>query len=648
MKSRHLFFFLFAIAFYLPGFAQQNFTLYNMQRIPQSMYANPALMPLSSINIGLPGISSIYMNVSNSGFRLKDILVTTAEDSLKISPDNLIAKLASNNYLTAAAQVDLLSFGFRLKKKHYISFNATEKVLVSFRYPKDFLNFVWKGNGGADMLGKELQFNFGIDAIHYRQYGLGYAIQLMDNKLTLGTRLNYFYGMENVWTELSSTSLTTDATTFDITAKSNLLINTSGLDSNLAGKQSGISNYLLKNGNHGFGADFGVNYKINERISVSGSINDLGFIHWKSNLINYVSTNSDASYTYQGIALQNFIKDTSSVRDGLKQMVDSVKGVFNIEQKNDAYTTRFSPQIYAGGNFHLTDRVNFGLLYYSTFFDKRYHPGLSLSANTMLGRIFSLSATYSIYNRSYNNVGLGFSLNGGPVQWYLVSDNVAGMIFPVSTKNLNLRAGINLTIGKGTDKERASKNPSARHLKKEKSAKKSDEPNAVKASSGPADSDKDGVLDDDDMCPDEAGRLVFHGCPDMDDDSIPDLLDSCPDIAGTILLHGCPDTDKDGVEDRLDKCPTDSGSVAAGGCPDKDKDGVADMNDACPDQAGGVNAKGCPDKDNDGVTDEDDECPTQAGLKKFLGCPDTDADGIPDSSDGCPTVAGTAEKAGCP
>ena len=61
------------------------------------MYANPALMPLSSINIGLPGISSIYMNVSNSGFRLKDILVTTAEDSLKISPDNLIAKLASNN-----------------------------------------------------------------------------------------------------------------------------------------------------------------------------------------------------------------------------------------------------------------------------------------------------------------------------------------------------------------------------------------------------------------------------------------------------------------------------------------------------------------------------------------------------------------------
>ena len=108
------------------------------------------------------------------------------------------------------------------------------------------MDFVWNGNGGADMLGRELSFNFGIDAIHYRQYGLGYAIQLLNNKLSLGTRLNYYYGMENVWTEQSQTTLTTDPTTFDITAKTSILINTSGLDSNAFGKQTGFSKYFLK------------------------------------------------------------------------------------------------------------------------------------------------------------------------------------------------------------------------------------------------------------------------------------------------------------------------------------------------------------------------------------------------------------------
>ena len=631
----------------LQGFAQQNFTLYNMHRIPQSMYANPGILPLSKVNIGLPALSSVYLNLSNSGFKAKDIFVTTENDSLKISPDNLIAQLASNNYLTTAAQIDLLSFGFRLKKVHYISFNSTEKVQIRFRYPKDFMEFVWKGNGGS-MLGRELSFNFGIDAIHYRQYGLGYALQLFDNKLSLGTRLNYYYGMENVWTEQSSTTLTTDPTTFNITAKANMLINTSGLDSNAVGKHSGLSNYLLKSGNKGFGADFGAEYKVNKLLSVNASINDLGYIKWNSNLINYVSTNSEASYTYQGIALQDFIKDTSSVEDGLKQMVDSVKGIFNIDQKHDAYRTRFSPQIYVGGNIHLTEKVNFGVLYYSSFFDKQYHPGVSVSANAMLGRILSASATYSIYNRSYNNVGLGLALNGGPVQLYVVSDNVLGMFMPLSTKNVNLRAGLNLTFGKPSDKESSKKAGTERRLKKDKPQHKQDTTTATITPAPSLDNDQDGVLNDDDFCPDEAGQVAFHGCPDLDNDSIPDLLDSCPDVAGLIRLHGCPDTDRDGLEDRLDKCPTDSGSVAASGCPDKDKDGVADMSDACPDQAGGLKAKGCPDKDDDGITDEDDECPEKAGLTKFLGCPDSDSDGIPDSNDACPNAAGAAEKNGCP
>jgi outer membrane protein OmpA-like peptidoglycan-associated protein len=144
---------------------------------------------------------------------------------------------------------------------------------------------------------------------------------------------------------------------------------------------------------------------------------------------------------------------------------------------------------------------------------------------------------------------------------------------------------------------------------------------------------------------------------DSDKDGVPDKLDKCPNTPPGVKVdaNGCPlDSDKDGVPDYLDKCPdTPAGvKVDANGCPiDTDKDGVPDYLDECPDVFGLVALKGCPDSDGDGVPDKDDRCPnTPKGYKvdKF-GCPlDSDKDGIPDSEDACPDKAGVAELKGCP
>jgi hypothetical protein len=40
----------------------------------------------------------------------------------------------------------------------------------------------------------------------------------------------------------------------------------------------------------------------------------------------------------------------------------------------------------------------------------------------------------------------------------------------------------------------------------------------------PADTDKDGILDADDKCPDVAGPAEFKGCPDSDGDGIQDKV----------------------------------------------------------------------------------------------------------------------------
>jgi outer membrane protein OmpA-like peptidoglycan-associated protein len=198
----------------------------------------------------------------------------------------------------------------------------------------------------------------------------------------------------------------------------------------------------------------------------------------------------------------------------------------------------------------------------------------------------------------------------------------------------------------------------------------------------PQDSDKDGVLDKNDKCPDqpedEDAWEDEDGCPDPDNDKdgIEDMSDKCPidpeDKDAFMDEDGCPDPDNDGdgVIDIQDRCPIDpetvNGIEDSDGCPesDKDNDGVVDGRDGCPDDAEDkdqfMDMDGCPDpdNDNDAILDATDKCPnvaeTKNGIEDADGCPegDVDGDGILDDKDECPTQAedrdAFEDKDGCP
>jgi hypothetical protein len=171
-----------------------------------------------------------------------------------------------------------------------------------------------------------------------------------------------------------------------------------------------------------------------------------------------------------------------------------------------------------------------------------------------------------------------------------------------------------------------------------------------------ADRDGDGISDESDACPDQAGWGTSGGCPDGDGDGIADADDVCPGEVGVAEADGCPevteaDRDGDGILDESDECPDEPGPAMADGCPDADGDGIADTDDACPAEPGLPQQDGCAppgDADGDGVIDELDDCPHQPGGSELEGCPDLDGDGIADRDDHCPHQPGLAEHYGCP
>jgi outer membrane protein OmpA-like peptidoglycan-associated protein len=157
------------------------------------------------------------------------------------------------------------------------------------------------------------------------------------------------------------------------------------------------------------------------------------------------------------------------------------------------------------------------------------------------------------------------------------------------------------------------------------------------------DSDRDGVVDRVDVCPNtpRGEAIDGRGCPlpkDADADGVVDAVDRCAATpAGDVVdLNGCSlpkDTDGDGVVDATDRCPgTASGDkVDASGCSlpkDADGDGVTDSADRCPNTPAGetVDATGCAppkDADMDGVLNPADRCPgTPVGQRvDARGCP---------------------------
>ena len=134
----------------------------------------------------------------------------------------------------------------------------------------------------------------------------------------------------------------------------------------------------------------------------------------------------------------------------------------------------------------------------------------------------------------------------------------------------------------------------------------------------PDDLDMDGVLNDQDDCPNQAGTSTVDltGCPDTDGDGYSDAGDAFPNDASEWM-----DSDGDGVGDNTDIFPNDANETM-----DSDGDGVGDNGDAFP-----YDANETADSDSDGVGDNTDVFPLD-----FFEFQDSDGDGVGDNGDAFP------------
>lgn len=406
---------------------------------------NPAFFPNHRVVIGLPVISGIYLNVNNDGIAFNDIFFRNASDSLQLDTLGLPDKFRSSHRFRLNEQVQLFYFGLRTKRS-YLSFGIHQVSESRFSFPGKLVSWAIRGPADLRNAGNSFDFSdFYSRGFAYNQVSVSYAREIIPN-LRIGARFKYLLGIVSGETTQTEGTLTVGIDSVSIQT-GDLIMQTGGIDffdqSNLTA--SDYVNYFLKGKNNGMAVDLGAVYQINNHLSVSAAINDLGSITWKDYTRTY---QIDAiNYTYRGFDLLDYFNNSN--QQFLSQETDSLENLFNAtETPGGQFTTSLIGKFYAGVNYRLLKVNNFSAQFYFDLFREEFNPAVSVGYTLQLGRLLSATIGATYQDRKIDNVGGGIVLKLGPNQIYATSDRVNSFYYPARASRGDAHLGMNLVFGK--------------------------------------------------------------------------------------------------------------------------------------------------------------------------------------------------------
>jgi hypothetical protein len=429
-------------------FAQHDLSLYNMQIVPQRSFLNPAFIPDQKFYIGIPVLSGVQSAYANP-FSYNDVIERDAYDSVTFKVENFLGQLAKSDRFLVYSNVDILSAGSQVAGgRFFLNFSVRERICQQITFPENLGNLLWYGNASPQFFGKEVNVAPTVNFTAYDEWGASFSGYAMKKKMTWGAKLKYLSGRINATTTRSDFYVYTDTSTYDLHIRSDIEVQTSGIDD--------IEHYLDKRvtslvfpGNNGVGVDLGLSYQFNKQIGISASVLDIGFISWKANTLTMVSHNPGEEIDFKGFTLNDFTDMLGNLDTFGRTVSDTVRDMVKIDSVyGNKYTSWLPVKYNIGGSWSFNEHHRLNLLLNGISWHHQFFPALSVSYYYQLPGVLGLTVSYNLFNKQYYNFGAGLSVNAGPVQLYIISDNVPGLIFYKGTNNSSIQFGINIAINR--------------------------------------------------------------------------------------------------------------------------------------------------------------------------------------------------------
>lgn len=287
--------------------------------------------------VALAGVGSMNLSIkSNMGvstflYPMETGGVTTFLNP-SISADQFLSKLNKNNTLNLGISTKLLSIGSWGNKSTFTSFDINLKSNTGLSLPYDLFGIL-KTFGAQD----EYSFsNLGVGTDNYLEVALGQSRNI-GNHLRVGAKVKVLVGIANARVNVDNATLTMSEDLWsarlgaraELAAGNNLIdIPTRpggqfAIDDIELNEPTGVGDFL-----NGFGLafDLGASYRmLDNKLTLSASLLDLGLMHWKD----FIEINSQTAYfdfDGFGTVTSDELKEMdlgdrfSSLGDGFKNM----------------------------------------------------------------------------------------------------------------------------------------------------------------------------------------------------------------------------------------------------------------------------------------------------------------------------------------
>ena len=432
----------------------QEYSLYQMREVWNSNYLNPGFFPRHEFVVALPSVHTSFNTVGLRNEGLFQYDATT--DAIQLNGSVQPSDIDRNWTLRNDVQVDAFGVGARVGRA-FISLSTQTRLESRVRFPETFLRTVVEGT--ADYLNTPLDLGPSWDAIAYQEVSLGLSYAI-NPRLSVGGRVNRLLGMASFQTQRSALTVTQSDDIYQTTALLDYQVNYYGagqfapIDRTVQGfgnfedaiseddfEASGETGFRqINQQNNGWSVDLGAEYLLNDRLTLSGAILNLGSINWKNGT---QRVDVSGEVTFEGVDVAELEEDEDyEPIPGL-----DTAGTFNAVS-GEAYRQSLSPRTYIAANYLLSRRIELGGLLFNELGSEGRFTAFSLSGRFTLGRILGLGAVYNLQHRAVNSLGANVSLNLGPFQVYGIAEDVTSLFGSPSVEGANFRAGLNLAFGR--------------------------------------------------------------------------------------------------------------------------------------------------------------------------------------------------------
>jgi hypothetical protein len=433
-----------------------------METVSTRHELNPSFQPVPDGYFStIPILSGFSIGMGNNSLTLSDIILPygsggRSRTSMFFNNDNAIDKfynsLRKMTNVYGDADLRLFAFGIRLRDSAYLTVGLNMKGTANMFVPRDMVKFAIYG--AVDTAGVN-SFNFdrlGIRSSVYTELAVGYSRKIIP-KLVVGGKLKFLIGHYNESAQIDRFRLNASRQQWDFDIKGSFDMSIPGAKYELdnQGKldkvdvdQVAISDLI---GGFGLAVDLGANYKLfDDRLTVSASLLDLGYIGWKAK--NAAHTSFDGNYYFDGIdfELENDAKWDDNYLDNIEESVEYKTTA------NKSYYSTLAAKVFLGAEYGFwKDMMTVGLLSKSTIVNKTVFEEITASVNYLQFKYFNASLSYSMLNGRFGTIGLGLGGRLGPVNLYLAGDyfpaKYTSQFIPHKNKSFNFQMGLMFNFG---------------------------------------------------------------------------------------------------------------------------------------------------------------------------------------------------------